>query len=121
MDSSTNSHFAQELEIKAEKPGQEALQRIATGISLFGLAAGFSILGALIAIKHGQADLDGISGSSSITLVGGITAISVGTLFLVIACLYLWVSVKCSSSWHPHDEFLASSKCYLTNFLPGRT
>jgi hypothetical protein len=96
MDASTNSSLrhAQGSDTQAENPKRATLQRIATGISLVSLAVGFSILGALIIIKRDQAALNGFSGDSSIAVVGGISAILVGTVLLVIASLYLWVSAR---------------------------
>jgi len=35
-----------------------------------------------------QADLNGLSGGSSLAIIGGISAISAGTVFLVAACLH---------------------------------
>jgi hypothetical protein len=96
MDASTNFSlgFAQPLGVKAERPGRAALQRIATGIGLVSLAVGFSGIGMLTIMKRGQADLSGISGGSSIAVIGGISAVLVGTVFLVIACLDLWHSLR---------------------------
>jgi two-component sensor histidine kinase len=83
-------------EAKTENPKRATLQRIATGFSLLGLAVGFSILGTLIIMKGDQAALNGVSGGSSLAMVGGVSAILIGTVFLVTACLYLWVRVRCS-------------------------
>jgi signal transduction histidine kinase len=48
-----------------ENPKRATLQRIATGISLVSLAVGFSILGTLIIMRRDQAELNGVSGGSS--------------------------------------------------------
>jgi hypothetical protein len=85
--------FGQGSESKTEMPGrllkQEALQKIAARISLIGLTVGFSVLGTLIIVNRYQADLNEISGGSSIAMVGGIGAILVGIVFLIAACLHL--------------------------------
>jgi hypothetical protein len=101
MDANTNSslRFAQGSDADAEKPGRATLKRIAAGISLISLAVGFSIIGMLIILERGQADLNGSSGGSSIALIGGICAVLVGTVFLVTACLYLWHSARRSVSF----------------------
>ena len=96
MDAATNFRLrvAEGSEARTENPKRATLQRIATGISLVSLAVGFSILGTLIIMKGDQAELNGVSGGSSMAMVGGISAILVGTVFLVTACLYLWVRVR---------------------------
>jgi hypothetical protein len=84
--------FAQWKESKAETPNRlprrQTLQKISTGLSLISLALGFSIFGMLIIVNRHQADLNGLSGESSVATVGGIGAILVGTAFLVAACLH---------------------------------
>jgi hypothetical protein len=67
---------------------REALQRIATLASLISEAIGFFVIGILIIVNRHQADLDGVSGGSLVAVVGGTSAILVGTTFLVAACLY---------------------------------
>jgi hypothetical protein len=96
MDATTNFSLglAQVSESKADTPGRrllnrQTLQRISTGISLISLALGFAILGVLIIVNRHQADLNGFSGGSWVAIVGGISAILVGTAFLVAACLHL--------------------------------
>jgi hypothetical protein len=42
----------------------------------------------LIIMNRHQAELNGLSGGSSIAMLGGISAILVGTVFLVVACLH---------------------------------
>jgi hypothetical protein len=90
MDATTNFslRFAQGSHANTERPKRATLQRIATGISLVSLAIGFSILGTLIIVNRSQADLNGFSGGSLIAMVGGISAILVGTVFLVAAYLH---------------------------------
>src|SRR6516165_348740 len=67
---------------------RQTLQRIATGMSLVTLALGFWVFAMLIIINRHQADLNGLSGGSSVAMVGGIGAFLVGTVFLVAACLH---------------------------------
>jgi hypothetical protein len=90
MDATTNFSLrvAEGSDAKAEKSKRAPLEKTATGISLVSLAVGFSILGTLIIANRDQADLSGISGGSSIAIVGGISAILVGTVFLVAAYLH---------------------------------
>jgi hypothetical protein len=57
-------------------------------MSLLSEAIGFSVLGILIILNRHQADLNGLSGGSSIAMIGGISAILVGTVFLVAAGLH---------------------------------
>jgi hypothetical protein len=61
---------------------------IATRISLVSEAIGFSVLGILIILNRHQADLNGLAGGSSVAIVGGTSAILVGTIFLVAACVH---------------------------------
>ena len=94
--------FAQGKESKTKTPNrlfnQEALQTISTGVSLMSLSLGFSIFGILIIVNQHQADLNDLSGNSSLaTIVGGIAAILVGTTFLVAACLH-WRFLRTSSN-----------------------
>ena len=49
---------------------------------------GFSILGILIIVNRHQADLNGLAGGSAVAIIGGISAIFVGTVFLVSAYLH---------------------------------
>jgi len=67
---------------------RQVLQRIATRISLVSEAIGFSIPGLLILMNRHQAELNGLSGGSSFTMVGGIGAFLVGTVFLGAACIH---------------------------------
>jgi hypothetical protein len=62
---------------------QTRLQRILTGISLLGLALGFSVLGFMIVVNQHD-------GGASIA--GGILGVLLGAAFLIAACLH-W---KCS-------------------------
>jgi uncharacterized integral membrane protein len=64
------------------------LQRISTGMSLISLALGFWVFAMLILINGRQAELNGLSGGSSVAIVGGIGASLVGMVFLVAACLH---------------------------------
>ena len=65
----------------------QTLQMISTRVSLISMSLGFSIFGILLIVNQHQADLNGLSGSSSFAMFGGIAAIFVGTAFLVTACL----------------------------------
>jgi len=84
--------FARASESKIETTDwvlrRQVLQRIATRMSLLGEAIGFAILGILIIMNRHQADLNGLGGGSSVAIIGGISAICVGTVFLVSAYLH---------------------------------
>jgi hypothetical protein len=67
-----------------------------TGVSLISLCLGFSIVGMLIIVNRYQADLNGLSGESSVATAGGIGAILVGMAFLVAACLHWNFWTGCS-------------------------
>jgi hypothetical protein len=67
---------------------RQSLERIATGLSLISQAFGFSIFGKLIIANRHQADLTDFAGCSFVAIVGGLSAILVGTAFLIAACLY---------------------------------
>ena len=67
---------------------RQVLQRIATQLSLLGEAIGFSILGILILMNRHQAELNGLAGSSSVAMIGGISAVLVATVFLGAACFH---------------------------------
>ena len=94
MDATANfsQRFARVSESKVEMPdwflGRQVLQRIATRLSLIGKAIGFSILGILITMNRHQADLNGLAGGSAVAMIGGISAILVGTAFLVATYLH---------------------------------
>ena len=94
MDATANFslRFARASDSKVETTdwllSRQVLQRIATRMSLVSEAIGFSVLGILIIVNRHQADLNGLSGGSSIAIVGGISAILVGTVFLFAACLH---------------------------------
>jgi hypothetical protein len=83
MDATANFslRFARASDSKVETTdwllSRQVLQRIATQISLVGEAIGFSVLGILIILNRHQADLNGLSGGSSVAIVGGISAILV--------------------------------------------
>jgi hypothetical protein len=57
-------------------------------MNLVSEAIGFSVLGILSIVNRHQADLNGLSGGSSIAMIGGISAILVGWVFLVTAGLH---------------------------------
>jgi hypothetical protein len=84
--------FAQERVAKSETPNrlsnQQALQMISTGVSLVSLSLGFSIFGILIIVNQHQDDLNDFSGNGFLATIGGVSAILVGTVFLVAACLH---------------------------------
>src|SRR5262249_13683550 len=94
MDATANFslRFARLSESKIETTdwvlSRQVLQRIATRMSLLGEAIGFSILGILILINRHQAELNGLSSGSAVALIGGISRILVGTVFLVVAFLH---------------------------------
>jgi hypothetical protein len=94
MDATANfsPRFARVSESKVETPNwllnPQVLQRIATRLSLISKAIGFSILGILITMNRHQADLNGLAGGSAVAMIGGISAILVGTAFLVATYLH---------------------------------
>ena len=67
---------------------RQTLGRIGTGLSLICQALGFSIFGTLMIANRHQSDLNDLAGGSFVATVGGISAILVGTAFLIVACLY---------------------------------
>jgi RecJ-like exonuclease len=83
MDATANFslRFARASDSKVETTdwllSRQVLQRIATRMSLVSEAIGFSVLGILIIANRHQADLNGLSGGSSIAMVGGISAVLV--------------------------------------------
>jgi len=104
MDASYNFSlgFAQGTELKANTPEQllkrKKLQKISTGMSLIGLSLGFSIFGLLMIVNRHQADLNGPTGGSSIAMMGGISAMLVGTAFFVAASLHWRFCAKRSTA-----------------------
>jgi hypothetical protein len=84
--------FAQRLGFKAEMAEQlckrATLKRMATGLSLISQAIGFSIIGMLILATRHQAELNDSVGGGSFATAGGISALFVGTAFLIAALLY---------------------------------
>jgi hypothetical protein len=94
MDATANFslRFAPASDSKADKTdwflSRQALQRIATRMSLVSLALGFWVFAILTIINRHQAELTGLSGGSSVAMVGGIGAFLVGTVFLVAAYLH---------------------------------
>jgi hypothetical protein len=67
---------------------RETLQRISTGLSLISLALRVWVFGMLIFINRYQAELNGLSGGSSVAMVGIISALLAAAIFLVSACLH---------------------------------
>jgi len=57
-------------------------------MSLVSLALGFWVFAMLIIINRHQAELNGVSAGSSFAMIGGISALLVGTIFLVAACVH---------------------------------
>ena len=94
MDATANFslRFARASDSKVETPdwflSRQVLQRIATRMSLVSEAIGFSVLGILIIVNRHQADLNGLAGGSAVAMIGGISAILVGTVFLVATYLH---------------------------------
>jgi F0F1-type ATP synthase assembly protein I len=94
MDATSNFslRFARPSESKVERNAslldRRVLQRIATRMSLLSQAIGFSAFGILIIVNWHQTNLDGLAGGSAVAIVGGISAILVGTVFLVATCLH---------------------------------
>jgi len=90
--SSFSLRFAPASESKVETPdwflSRQTLQRISTGLSLISLALGFWGFAMLVFINRHQAELNGLSGGSSVAMVGGIGVSLVGTVFLVATCLH---------------------------------
>jgi len=84
--------FAPASESKVESTdwllSRQLLQRIATRISLVSEAIGFSILGILIIANRYQADLNGLATGSGVAILGGLSALLVGTVFLVSAYVH---------------------------------
>ena|SRR5262245_13518737 len=83
--------FAQGREPKTKAPSRllfnrQILQMISTGLSLLSLCLGFCTFGILIIVNQHQAELNDLSGAGSCATAGGISAIFVGTAFLVAAC-----------------------------------
>jgi hypothetical protein len=113
MGATYNFHprFAEGSGSKAETPDQllnrQPGQKIWTAMSLVSLSLGFSIFGILIILNRHRADLNGLSGDSFAATVGGITAILVGTAFLVAGCLHSGVrQTFCSAvGWVPICPF----------------
>ena|SRR5215471_4610481 len=95
MNASSNFglEFAPVSESTIETPerllNRQTLQRIATLVSLNSQAIGFSVVGMLIIVNRHQADLNGLSGGSSLATVGGISALLVSAVFFVAAFLVL--------------------------------
>jgi hypothetical protein len=67
---------------------RETLQRISIGLSLISLALRVWVFGMLIFINRYQAELNGLSGGSSVAMVGIISALLAAAIFLVAACAH---------------------------------
>jgi hypothetical protein len=57
-------------------------------LSLVSLALGFWVFAILIFTNRHQAELSGLAGGSAVAIVGCISALLVGTVFLVAACAH---------------------------------
>ena len=81
--------FARASDSKAETTARslsrQTLQRISTGMSLVSLALGFWVFAILIIVNRHQAELNGLAGGSAVAMIGGLSALLVGTVFLVAA------------------------------------
>ena len=76
---------------QALKPGVQRygwLESIAIRMSLISQAIGFSGIGTIIIVDRPQADLNGFPGGSTLAVIGGISALLVGALFLVAAFVH---------------------------------
>jgi hypothetical protein len=84
--------FAHGLGLKAGMAerllNRQALERIATGLSLVSQAVGFSIVGILILATRHQVELSDSAGGGTAAIVGGTSALFVGIAFLIAAVLY---------------------------------
>jgi len=67
---------------------RQPLQRIATRMALISQAIGFLIVGILIIMNRNQADLNSLGGGTPVAMIGGISAILVGTVFLFATYLH---------------------------------
>jgi hypothetical protein len=91
MDATANFslRFARVSDSKAETTdrllSRQTLQRISTGMSLVSLALGFWVFAILIIVNRHQAELNGLAGGSAVAMIGGLSALLVGTVFLVAA------------------------------------
>jgi len=94
---------AQSLWTKARTAEQllkrAALERIATGVSLMSQAVGFSIIGILILATRHRAELNDSAAGGFVATAGGISALFVGTAFLVAALLYWRFCARRSSGF----------------------
>jgi hypothetical protein len=84
--------FAQASGSKAELPERllrrQALERILTELSLISQGLAFSIFGILIIANRYQADLHHFADGSFVAMLGGTSALLVGTAFIIAAFLY---------------------------------
>ena len=90
-------HQSQKIETTDWVLSRQLLQRIATRISLISEAIGFSILGILFIVNRHQAELDSLAGGSAVAMIGGISAILVGAVFLVATYLHWRFRVRNSA------------------------
>ena len=92
--------FAQGIELKTDAADRmlkrQTLQQISTATSLVSLSLGFLIVGMLIIMNRNQAELNGLTGGNPVAMAGGISAMLIGTAFLVAAYLH-WRSYTKSS------------------------
>jgi hypothetical protein len=101
MDATYNFSLAQGT-AKTLAPNQllkpQTLQEISTGMSLISLSVGFSIVGMLIIVNRHQADLSDLTSGNCTAMVGGISAMLVGTAFLVATFLHWRFCAKRSAA-----------------------
>jgi hypothetical protein len=94
MDASYNFSLrsAPASDSKVETPdrllSRQTLQRIATRMGLVSQSIGFLIVGILIIMNRHQADLNSLAGGSPVAMIGGISAILLGTGFLIATYLH---------------------------------
>jgi len=67
---------------------RQALERTVTGLSLISQGLAFSIFGMLIIANRHQADLNDFANGSFVAMLGGISALLMGTAFIIAAFLY---------------------------------
>jgi hypothetical protein len=73
----------------------------------------------LIIVNRHQSDLNGLSGGSSVAMVGGIGAILVGTIFLVAACLYCRFCARRSAAFSASHQACAATSFAVQSDSPG--
>ena|ERR1700751_3965203 len=121
--STSSLAFALVSERKSETLGgllkRQTLQRIASATSLISQAIGFSAVGMLIIANRHKSDLNGLSGGSSIALVGGIIAVLVGAVFLFAACLFCRFCARRSAAFSASRQACASASFSVQEDSPG--